>query len=70
MRKSYSAQLKAKVALEAIKGEKTIAEIASLFEVHPNLVSNWKRDLQKSAIGLFESNKSKKSSIVFSQEET
>ena len=42
-RKHYSAELKAKVALEAIKGQQTVNEIASHYGVHPNLVTNWKK---------------------------
>lgn len=42
-RKTHSAELKAKVALEAIKGERTQAEIAQAYHVHPNLVANWRR---------------------------
>lgn len=44
-RKQYSHQFKFKVALEAVKGLKTINEIASLNNIHPNLVSNWKKQL-------------------------
>ena len=43
MRKRYDKKFKALVALEAIKGERTIAEIASQYEVHPNQVSKWKK---------------------------
>ena len=39
----FGKDFKARVAVEAIKGEKTINEIASLYEVHPNQVSQWKR---------------------------
>jgi transposase len=46
MRKMMTAQLKATVALEAIKGEKTQAQIASTYEVHPNPVSVWKQEAQ------------------------
>ena len=42
-RKSYNAAFKARVALEAIKGERTIAEIASETGVHPNQISNCKK---------------------------
>ena len=45
-RKRHSAAFKSKVALEAIKGHKTISEIASEYEVHPNQVSQWKRQLR------------------------
>lgn len=45
-KKRYSAAFKAKVALEAIKGQKTISEIASEYEVHPAQVSQWKRQLR------------------------
>jgi transposase len=53
-RKQHTAQFKAKVALEAVKGEKTIAEIASQYSVHPTMINNWKRQLLGSASELFE----------------
>jgi transposase-like protein len=42
-RKHYSAELKAKVAIEAIKGLSTVNEIASSYGLHPNLVLQWKK---------------------------
>jgi len=42
-RKRYSAEFKAKVALEAIKGEQTIHELGSRYGVHPNQITTWKR---------------------------
>ena len=42
-RRKFGKVFKAKVAIEAIKGEKTINEIASIYEVHPNQVSLWKK---------------------------
>ena len=43
MKKRYDSKFKSKVAVEAIKGERSIAEIASDFGVHPNLVGQWKK---------------------------
>ncbi len=42
-RKRYSPEFKAKVALEAIKGEQTIAELGSRYNLHPNMIASWKR---------------------------
>lgn len=53
-RKQYSPQFKAKVALEAVRGEKTISELASQYEVHPTMINNWKRQLLDEASNLFE----------------
>lgn len=43
-RRQFSSAFKAKVAIEAIKGEKTLNEIASMYEVHPNQVGQWKKE--------------------------
>jgi len=48
-RRNHAAGFKAKVALAAIKGDKTLAELAEHFEIHPNQVSEWKQQLQESA---------------------
>jgi transposase len=53
-RKQYSPQLKAKVALEAIRGEKTVAELAGQYELHPTMINNWKRQLMEGASDVFE----------------
>ena len=42
-RNNYSAEFKAKVAIAAIKGDKTVNEIASTYSVHPNQVTTWKK---------------------------
>ncbi len=42
-RKRYSAEFKAKVSLEALKGESTVQELASRFGIHPNMIAQWKR---------------------------
>ncbi len=52
-RKKHSPSFKAKVALEALKGEETIAQIASRFEVHPNLVTTWRKALREDAAEIF-----------------
>lgn len=52
-RRTYDDSFKARVALEAIKGERTIAEIASECEVHPNQVVQWKRRLLENVADIF-----------------
>ncbi len=52
-RRQYSAEFKARVALEAIRGAHTINEIAGRFEVHPNQVTQWKKQLLQGATELF-----------------
>src|SRR2546428_6999979 len=52
-RRSFSADMKARIALEAIKGQKTIQEIASHYGVHPNQVTNWKRQAVEGTPALF-----------------
>ena len=42
-RRRFTAEFKAKVALEAIRGQRTVAELAARHELHPNLITQWKR---------------------------
>jgi len=52
-RRKHSEEFKAKVALEAVKGVRTLSEISSTFKVHPTVIANWKRQLIDGAPGVF-----------------
>jgi transposase len=52
--KQHSPEFKAKVALEAVKGEATVSELASRFSVHPTMIHQWKRALLDGASGVFD----------------
>ena len=52
-RRNHTPAFKSKVALAAIKGEKTLSELAQLFDVHPNQITQWKRQLQQGASEVF-----------------
>src|SRR3974390_1230051 len=52
-RRTHSPAFKAKVALAAVKGDKTLAELAQQFDVHPNQITTWKAQLLEGAAGVF-----------------
>jgi transposase-like protein len=54
MRKTYDKAFKARVALEALKGEKTIQELGQIHGVHPTLITQWKKLLVENAPEIFE----------------
>jgi transposase len=54
IRKQFGAAAKAKVALEAVRGDRTLSEIAREYRVHPNRVSVWRKTLIAEAAGIFE----------------
>ena len=59
IRKRHSASFKAKVALAAVKEEKTISQLASDYEVHPNQIRQWKKRLVAEASDIFSSRREK-----------
>ena len=52
-RKRYSAEFKARVALDAVKGHKTVNELASIYGVHPTQITHWKHQLQQEVPQIF-----------------
>lgn len=52
-KKKYPKEFKARIAMEAIKGEKTIAQISSEYEVHSNLITQWKKRLKENVSSIF-----------------
>jgi transposase-like protein len=67
-RRRHDPQFKARVALEALKGIKTIQQIARDYEVHPVQVSDWKKTMQEGVAGVFERNGSGASEEDFERE--
>ena len=53
-RRTHSAALKAKVALAAVRSDKTVSELAAQFQVHPNQIQTWKKQLLNSASDIFQ----------------
>jgi len=52
-RRNHTPAFKAKVALAAIMGERTLAQLAEPFDIHPNQITQWKSQLQEGAAGVF-----------------
>jgi len=52
-RRNHTAAFKAKVALAAVKGDRTLAQVAEQFDIHPNQVTSWKAQLEGGAANVF-----------------
>jgi transposase len=62
-RKNYSPSFKAKVAMEAIKGDLTMSELSAKYQVHPSVITRWKQHAAKGLVDIFkEPGKNRKSS--------
>ena len=59
-RRKHSPSFKAKVALEAVKGEQTVAQLAARYEVHPGQIQSWKKSMLEGAAGVFDGNHDKR----------
>ena len=59
-RRKHSPAFKAKVALEAVKSEETVAQLAARYEVHPGQIQTWKKALGEGAAGVFGNGKEQK----------
>ncbi len=56
-RRKYPVEVKAKVALEALREESTMAELAARYDVHPNLIATWKRKAREQVLSGFAGNR-------------
>ena len=57
MRKSYTAEFKAKVVLEAVRGDKSLAELSSKYDIHPSQVRQWKKEMLSGLPDIFSGKK-------------
>lgn len=69
MKKKYDSKFKGRVALEAVRGERTIAEIAGTYGVHPNQVMQWKKQLMDGAGDIFATKAEKKASQQYDEDD-
>jgi transposase len=63
-RRKFTAEFKAKVAIEAIKEIKTLSELAQIYQVHPNLITHWKKEFITRAEKVFDASKDESDQIM------
>ena len=63
-RRNHGAVFKAKVALEAIKGEQTLVELSERFQIHPNQIAEWKKQLLDRASEVFDKEQNRPGSLT------
>ena len=68
-RRRFSAELKAKIVLEVIRGEKELNQIASEYEIAPNQIRNWKNELLKNAAAAFDDNRTEDLKAILQEKE-
>lgn len=68
MRKKFSSKLKGKVALEALSEQKTLAELASEYDVHPTQITRWKKELLERAGEVFDKDASREAKAAQTRE--
>lgn len=68
-RRNFSAEVKAKVCIEAIKEQKTIAELSAEYEVHPNVIRTWKKEFLERSAEIFKDGKTDTSATQKKEEE-
>lgn len=66
-RRSFSAEFKAKVAIEALKEQQTLQELANRYEVHPNQISSWKQEFLQNSASVFTKGNKKEESVESSK---
>jgi len=69
MKKNYDSKFKSRVALEAVQGMRSIAEIASEHNIHPNLVGQWKRKLLEESAEIFATKTEKQQESKYSEDD-
>jgi len=68
-RRAFTSEFKARVAVEALKERETLAQLASKYDVHPNQISQWKKELLQNASGVFSGSCGKRKDALDAREQ-